>query len=82
MIAVDEWIETDGIDIEEEKPVFSCFVCGKVTLPYRGSGYPCLNCGWFDDPGQSEEYPDETNCSNKMSLKQARAAYKAGKKIE
>ena len=68
-------------DDEEEEPAFECPVCGKITLPYRGSYYACTNCGWHDDPGQSELDPDETDCANRMSLNQARQAYKDGRKI-
>ena len=75
---IDELLSTDD---DEEEDVYACPVCGKITLPYRGSLYACYNCGWFDDPGQSEDDPDETDCANKISLNQARAAYKAGKPI-
>lgn len=74
--------EVRSTDDQEEDPVFACPVCGKITLPYRGSYYMCDNCNWFDDPGQSEEYPNEEDCLNKMSLNQAREAYKAGKTIQ
>ena len=66
---------------EDEEPQFACPVCGKVTLSKRGNWEGCSNCGWIDDVGQCEDFPDETHCSNRMSLNEARAAYKAGKKV-
>ena len=66
----------NSIDPEDdEELVCACPVCGQITLPFRGSFYTCENCGWEDDPVQ-EKYPDETDCANKMSFNQARAAYK------
>ncbi len=76
-----DWEKSTDDDLELEPPVYACPVCGEITLPYRGSHDCCENCGWFDDPGQSEDTPDETDCANKMSLNQAREAWKNGQPI-
>lgn len=71
----------EGIDVEEgEEKIFPCPVCGTVAFPYKGSWDFCPRCHWQDDVYQ-EQYPDEEDCANKMSLNQARAAYRAGKPI-
>ncbi len=62
----------------EEEPRYACPVCGEITLPYRGSHYMCDNCCWFDDPGQSEDDPDEADGENRISLNEARERYKKG----
>ena len=63
------------------EPKFACPVCGKVTLAERGNWNSCQNCGWIDDIGQNEENPDEKDCANKMSLNEAREAYKKGQRV-
>lgn len=55
-----------------------CPVCGKSEL--TDDGDVCKICGWFHDVIQ-EEYPDEEDCENHMSLNQAREAYKNGQEI-
>ena len=41
----------------------------------------CKYCGWCDDPAQRED-PDLKDMENKMSLNEARKAYKEGRPIE
>lgn len=53
-----------------------CPVCGEYEFSERGSFDICEVCGWEDDLVQ-EELRDETNCANRMSLNQARRAWKA-----
>lgn len=65
----------------DRRPTFACPVCGQITLYSRGNWDGCSNCGWIDDIGQNEDFPDETFCSNKMSLNEAREAYRTGKKV-
>ena len=55
-----------------------CPVCGQTEL--IDDGDVCEVCGWFHDFYQ-EDYPDETDCENRMSLNEAREAYKRGEKI-
>ena len=44
----------------------------------------CPVCGQTElvDDGDQEEFPDEEDCENRMSLNQARAAWAAGKQVE
>lgn len=53
-----------------------CPVCGDYEFSGNGSFDICEVCGWEDDPVQMELL-DETNCANRMSLSQARKAWKA-----
>lgn len=53
-----------------------CPVCGDYEFSGNGSFDICEVCGWEDDPVQMELL-DETNCANRMSLNQARKAWKA-----
>ena len=53
-----------------------CPVCGQTELVDDGDV-----CKWFHDRYQ-EEFPDEEDCENRMSLNQARAAWAAGKQVE
>ena len=56
-----------------------CPVCGKGII--LDAWEECPVCGWLDDPFQ-EEQPDMDGGNNKMSLNQARKAWKEGKKVE
>lgn len=49
-----------------------CPVCGQTELVDDGD--VCDVCKWFHDRYQ-EEFPDEEDCENRMSLNQARAAW-------
>ncbi len=40
----------------------------------------CNNCGWESDPIQ-EDNPDYKGGANKMSLNEARKAFKEGRKV-
>lgn len=55
-----------------------CPVCGGTI---DGAWNECPVCGWADDHFQ-EEQPDMDGGNNKMSLNQARKAWKEGRKIE
>lgn len=56
-----------------------CPVCGQTELVDDGD--VCDVCKWFHDRYQ-EEFPDEEDCENHMSLNQAREAWAAGKQVE
>lgn len=58
-----------------------CPVCGKHIFEDFNSFEECPVYGWMDDAVQ-EKYPDWYGCANDMSLKQARQAYKEGRKVE
>ncbi|MBR6705635.1 MAG: hypothetical protein IKI84_03010 [Clostridia bacterium] len=59
----------------------NCPVCGTPAFPsFSGSFRRCKKCNWMDDDYQ-EDYPDEGECANHMSLNQARQAWKEGKPI-
>lgn len=66
-------------DIEQGEP-YLCPVCGKYTFEEFGNFDYCQVCGWQDDVIQYFN-PDETRCCNRMSLNQAREAWKKGIKI-
>lgn len=52
-----------------------CPVCGDFEFECRGSDDICEVCGWQDDIVQ-ELNPDEECCGNRMSLNQARKAWR------
>ena len=54
----------------------SCPCCGKPTIEIPYFYEICPACGWEDDPGQ-HEHPDDNAGANKISLNEARKAYKA-----
>ena len=58
-----------------------CPCCGEKTIDEIGRFDICPICNWEDDNLQRDE-PDFSGGANKMSLNQARAAYKAGKPVE
>lgn len=60
--------------------MFECPCCNEKTLTDPGHYDICSNCGWEDDPIQRGD-PDYTGGANEMSLNEARAAYKQGKKV-
>lgn len=55
-----------------------CPVCGKHHFQYPFE--ECPVCEWCNDIYQ-EEYPDTKHCGNLMSLNQAKARFKEGKKL-
>lgn len=63
----------------EERKI-ECPVCGKKTLDEERNYDVCDNCWWEDDPLQFKE-PDYKGGANKMSLNEAKAAYKNGEQI-
>lgn len=60
---------------------YLCPVCGKYTFKSAGNFDICEVCGWEDDLVQLDD-PNEEGCANRMSLNQAREAWKSGKKVE
>jgi len=58
-----------------------CPVCGKHEYETQGFFEICTVCGWEDDPYQVKHPDDKTDGANKMSLNEARAAYKRGEKV-
>lgn len=62
---------------------FYCPVCGEKTLkenPYNDTFEVCPNCNWGMDSNQNRE-PDLKGYYNKMSLNEAKQAYKEGREI-
>lgn len=59
-----------------------CACCGSLEVPPGEEGlyYICSNCGWENDEVQRDK-PDYKGGANKMSLNEARKAYKEGRKI-
>jgi hypothetical protein len=57
------------------KHLLACHCCGSHTLHENGAYEICSVCGWEDDPAQSAD-PDLRGGANKMSLHQARAAWR------
>lgn len=57
---------------------YECPCCGNKTLHEQppGTFEICSICGWEDDDIQFKD-PDFKGGANKMSLRQAQAAYKA-----
>lgn len=70
----------NGSAITSSVDSYLCPVCGKYTFEDAGGYDICPICGWEDDPVQYD-YPDEDNCSNKMSLNDARKIWASGRKI-
>lgn len=66
-----------------EKKIVKCACCGSLEVPNgeEGLGYVCTRCGWEKD-GVQEDKPDYEGGANKMSLNEARKAYKEGRKVE
>lgn len=57
-----------------------CPVCGKYEFESHNCFDVCEICNWEDDAVQ-ENNPDYKGGANKMSLNEAKAAYKAGMQI-
>lgn len=62
------------------KELYECPVCGNKTLEELHEYDICTICWWEDDPVQFND-PTFTGGANKMSLNQAREAYKRGEKV-
>ena len=57
-----------------------CPVCGEYEFEGTNSYDICPYCNWEDNEFQEEE-PDNNGGPNKMSLNQAREAFKKGEKV-
>lgn len=57
-----------------------CKCCENLTIDVDSLFDICENCGWQSDLVQ-EENPDYRGGANKMSLNEAKKAYKEGKKV-
>lgn len=57
-----------------------CPVCGKHIFSEEGSYEYCVVCGWQDDAVQEDD-PEYDGGANRMSLNEAREAYKKGIQI-
>jgi hypothetical protein len=57
-----------------------CPVCGKHYFSDRANFEVCPICNWENDPLQYD-LPDEDGGANRMSLNQAREAWKKGEKV-
>jgi hypothetical protein len=60
---------------------FSCPCCGEKTIDNLGDYEICPICKWEDDPVQYKD-PSYSGGANKMSLNEAREAFRQGKKVE
>lgn len=57
-----------------------CKCCGKLTINKNDLFAICSNCGWESDPIQEKD-PSYKGGANRMSLNEAKKAYKEGKKV-
>ncbi|MFJ5357451.1 CPCC family cysteine-rich protein [Pectobacterium sp. CHL-2024] len=60
---------------------YPCPCCGEHEFEVLGEYDICSNCGWEYDPVQSRE-PNYAGGANKMSLNEARKAFKNGQKVK
>ena len=58
-----------------------CPVCGKYTFEQWGDYDVCEVCYWENDPIQYQD-PDYRGGANRMSLNEARTAYREGRQIK
>ncbi len=76
-----EGYEKRGVEMKEKTDTrHLCPVCGKFEFESRNSMEICEVCNWQDDYFQFIE-PDEKPCANRMSLNEARQAYKNGLQV-
>lgn len=68
---------------KQRKGYIPCACCGSIEVPKGEAGlyYPCFHCGWENDEIQRDE-PDYAGGANKMSLNEAKEAYKKGLPVE
>lgn len=59
---------------------YKCPVCGKYEFEQEDNFSICHCCMWEND-GLQNHNPDYAGGANKMSLNEARKAYKEGKKV-
>lgn len=60
--------------------MIKCPVCGKYEFENIDDYDVCPFCNWENDDYQ-RRYPDEDGGANRMSLNQAREAWKKGEKV-
>ncbi|MBP5674537.1 MAG: hypothetical protein K5787_08795 [Lentisphaeria bacterium] len=60
---------------------YACPCCGRKRIEHLGDYEICDVCGWEDDPTQSKD-PDFEGGANELSLKQARAKWRAEQKAK
>lgn len=58
-----------------------CPVCGQYVFEHRNCMDICDVCDWCDDAVQEND-PDYRGGANRMSLNEARAAYREGRQIK
>lgn len=63
-----------------EMKKYKCPVCGKYEFKQEDDFGVCHHCMWEND-GIQNHNPDYAGGANKMSLNEARKAYKEGKKV-
>lgn len=63
--------------MKSERITNKCPVCGKADLEVFEI---CPHCEWQNDLYQLD-FPDQGGCANRMSLNEARIAYKEGRQI-
>ena len=66
---------------EPKNGKYQCACCLNYVFDELGSYDFCPICGWQDESLQNE-YMDYGGGANEMSIRQARAAFKAGKPVE
>lgn len=60
--------------------MIKCPVCGQHEFAQENDFDICPLCNWENDGVQMDD-PNETDCANKMSLNQAKEAWKNGEKV-
>ena len=60
--------------------MIKCPVCGKYEFAKRDDYDICPFCNWENEQFQMD-HPDEDGGANKMSLNQAKEAYKKGETV-
>ena len=59
---------------------YPCKCCGEYTLKEENQYYICPVCNWQDDSLQFRK-PDYKGGANRQSLNEARAEWKAGRRV-
>ncbi|KAA8996385.1 hypothetical protein FJU30_21575 [Affinibrenneria salicis] len=59
---------------------YPCPCCGARVFAELGEYFICPDCNWEDDPLQSRE-PAYAGGANRMSLNEARDAFRQGKPV-
>lgn len=63
-----------------EMKKYKCPVCGNYAFKQQDDFGVCHHCMWEND-GLQNHNPDYAGSANKMSLNEARKAYKESKKV-